>query len=420
MHRFKFRKGELFCENVPVRKIAKSVGTPCYVYSLGTFNDHFQKLKKAFEGIETIICFSVKSNSNLSVLKMLVDQGAGLDIVSGGELFKAKRVKADPKKIVFASVGKHEDEIRDAVKAGILLFNVESEAELEVINRVASQCGKVQNVALRINPDVQAKTHKYITTGTKDNKFGMDLETAFRIYTTAYRYPSLKFNGVHLHIGSQITESAPFVKAVTRASDFVNRLRLAGVYMEYLNIGGGLGIVYSKERPQTAAQFAKAIKPHLKKLNLKVILEPGRFISGNSGILVTSVLYWKESYHKKFAIVNAGMNDLLRPSIYSAYHEIVPVIQKSRGTGNKIKHVDVVGPICESGDFLGKDRLLPRLFPGDLLAVMSAGAYSFTMSSNYNSRPRIPEVVVAGTKFAVARRRETYDDLIKAEKIVSL
>jgi len=418
MHRFKFRNRELYCENVPVRKVAKSVGTPFYLYSLGTFLDHFRKLKKAFSGIDHLICFSVKSNTNLTVLSELVRAGAGLDIVSGGELYKALKIKVSPKKIVFASVGKAEKEIREAVEAGILLFNVETEAELEVINRVACRLNKIQNVALRINPNVQPKTHRYITTGSKENKFGLDIPTAFRIYMESYRYPFLKFAGVHLHIGSQITESKPFIKAIRRAMDFVARLQRSGIFLEYLNIGGGLGIIYSDEKPQTAAQFARAVKPLLKKMNLKIILEPGRFISGNSGILVSRVLYWKETQSKTFAIVDAGMNDLLRPSIYSAYHEIVPVLQNHKKKSKLVPHVDVVGPICESGDFLGKNRSLPKLGTGDLLAVMSCGAYAFTMSSNYNSRPRVPEVVVKGSRFLVARRRETYKDLIQGERIV--
>lgn len=419
MHRFKYKGNELFCEDVAVREIVEKVGSPCYIYSLGTFLDHLHKLQAAFKAFKPLICFSVKSNSNLSVLKKLVQAGAGLDIVSGGELYRAKKVGAKADRIVFASVGKTEQEIYDAVEMGILLFNVETEEELEVINRVACQLNVVQQVALRINPEVKPKTHKYITTGSKENKFGLDMETAFRLYTESYRFPFLKFAGVHLHIGSQITEPTPFVRAIERAQDFITRLNRSGIFIDYLNIGGGLGIVYKNEKPQTAQAYAKAIYPLLSKLNLQIILEPGRFISGNSGILVTQVLYWKRSRNKTFAIVNAGMNDLLRPSIYSAYHEILPV-QKKRGKSELVPHVDIVGPICESGDFLGKDRVLPRLFPGDLLAVMSAGAYGFTMSSNYNSRPRVPEVVVSGRKFALARRRETYDDILAHEKVVAL
>lgn len=417
MHRFHFRNRELYCEEVPVAKIAKAVGTPFYLYSIQTFLDHYRRLRDAFKELKPLICFSVKSNSNLTVLHELHQAGSGLDIVSGGELFKALKVGTDPKRIVFASVGKTEEEIEAAIRGGILLFNVETEAELEVINRNARRLEKTQAVAIRINPDVEADTHHYIRTGTKESKFGLDLDTAYRIFMEAYRYPSLRFSGIHLHIGSQITDSKPFVQALKKAAEFVGKIRRNGVPLEYLNIGGGLGIIYSNEKPQTADQFAKAVLPILRPLGLRLILEPGRFISGNSGILVTKVIYWKTSKTKQFLIVDAGMNDLLRPSIYGAHHEIVPVDQRPV-SGKPVPNVDVVGPICESGDFLGKGRSLPRLHPGDLVAVMSAGAYGFTMSSNYNSRPRVSEVAVNGKHFAVARARETYEDLIRLEKIV--
>lgn len=419
MHFFKFKNNELYAENVPVRRIVQKVGSPVYIYSLGTFLDHFHKLRRAFAPVNSLICFSVKSNSNLTVLKTLTKAGSGLDIVSGGELFRALKAGADPKKIVFASVGKTDEEIAAAIRAGILSFNVESEEELVAIDRVAAKMKRRQNISLRINPDVQPKTHHYITTGSKGNKFGVDMETAYRLYTEASRFPFLRFSGVHLHIGSQITESAPFVKALGRASDFIGRLRAAGVEIDTLNIGGGLGIIYSNEEPQTADAYAKAVLPILKKLKVRVILEPGRFVSGNSGILITRVLFWKSSPTKTFAIVDAGMNDLIRPSIYGAYHEIVPVVRPS-ASAKLLPEVDIVGPICESGDFLGKGRKLPKLKTGDLLAVMSAGAYGYVMSSNYNSRPRVPEVVVRGSKFAVARRRETFADLIRGESIVNV
>ncbi len=417
MHRFEYRGAELYCEDVPVSRIAKSVPTPFYLYSLGTFMDHFLKLKKAFDDIDCLVCFSMKSNSNLTVLRKLLAAGAGLDIVSGGELFRAKRVGADPKKIVYASVGKTEAEVAAGVKAGIGLFNVESQAELELINRVACDENRIQDIAVRINPDVQAKTHRYITTGSRENKFGLDVNTAFRMFSESYRYPFLRFSGVHIHIGSQITESGPFVRAIRKLLDFVSRLRAAGIFIDSINIGGGLGIIYSDERPQTADQFAKAVKPLLKDHNLRVILEPGRFISGNSGILVTRVVYWKEAREKTFLIVDAGMNDLIRPALYNAYHEILPVTKKR---GREKRKVDVVGPVCESGDFLGKDRLLAQMGPGELLAVMSCGAYGYVMSSNYNSRLRAPEIIVKGRRFYVAKRGETYEDLIQGEKILAL
>ncbi len=420
MHRFKFKGNELYCEDVAVSQIAKKVGTPFYLYSIGTFLDHYLKLKDAFKSVDPLICFSAKANSNLTVLASLVKHGAGLDIVSRGELHRAKKVGVAPSKIVFASVGKTPLEIEEAIRHGILMFNVESMQELEVINSVACRLGKTQKVAIRLNPDVAPDTHHYITTGSKANKFGIDMQTAYKLFIESYRYPFLRFAGVHIHIGSQITDSKPFVKAIRKALEFIDSVRFQGNPVEYLNIGGGLGIIYSKEKPQTAKDFADAILPLFRKYEhktgLKIILEPGRFVSGNSGILVTSVIYQKHSPTKTFVIVDAGMNDLIRPSFYGAHHEIVPVIKK-RGRV-KDRHVDIVGPICESGDFLAKDRKLAPVAEGDLLAVMSAGAYGFVMSSNYNSRPRAAEVVVRNRKFLIARQRETLEDLLRNERIV--
>jgi len=419
MHRFEYRRNKFYCEDAPVAKIAAAVGTPFYLYSIGTFLDHFLKLKEAFKAADPLICFSMKANSNLTVLKALVGKGSGLDIVSGGELFRAKKVGVDPRKIVFASVGKTQVEIEEAIRSGILMFNVETVQELDVINRAAQKLKTRQKVALRLNPDVAPDTHHYITTGTKENKFGLDRDTAYRLFMDSYRYPFLRFAGVHIHIGSQITDSKPFVKAIKRALEFVDQVRSAANPVEYLNIGGGLGIIYSKEKPQTAKEFAQAVLPLFKGRrlgkDLKIILEPGRFISGNSGILVTKVIYKKKSPAKSFLIVDAGMNDLIRPSLYNAYHEIIPV---TRVNGRAAETVDVVGPVCESGDFLAKNRKIPTAEVGDLLAVMSSGAYGFVMSSNYNSRPRVPEVVVKGSRFFVARRRETRADLIRNERIV--
>jgi diaminopimelate decarboxylase len=420
MHRFEYKGKELFCESVPVSRIAKEVGTPFYLYSIQTFLDHFLKLRKAFGSVNPLICFSMKANSNLTVLKALVNQGSGLDIVSGGELYKARKVGVDPKKIVFASVGKTEQEIEEAVRCGILMFNVESVQELDMINKVAFRLKKKQKVAIRLNPDVKPGTHHYITTGTKQNKFGLDVKTVYKLFMESYRYPHLKLAGIHMHIGSQITDAKPFIEAIQKALAFIDSVRFSGSPVEYLNIGGGLGIVYSKEKPQTAQDFADAILPLFKKYNLgkelKLVLEPGRFVSGNSGILVTKVLYRKSTPAKMFLIVDGGMNDLIRPSFYGAHHEIVPVL-KAR-TKSEYKHVDVVGPICESGDFLAKGRKIAAVREGDLLAVMSCGAYGSVMSSNYNSRPRVPEVVVKGARFYTARRRETRDDLVRLEKIV--
>jgi len=418
MHRFKFKGSKLHAEEVAVSRVAKAIGTPFYLYSIGTFLDHFLKLKRAFSDMDVMICFAMKSNSNLTVLKKLVQAGAGLDIVSGGELFRARKVGANPRRIVYASVGKTEEEIAAAIKAGILFFNVESSAELAVINRVACQLDKIQDISLRINPEVKLKTHRYITTGSKENKFGLDMTTAFRLYVEAYRYPFLRFSGVHLHIGSQITEAGPFIEAIKKAGDFISNLRASGIFIETINIGGGLGIIYSQEKPQSADEFARAVKPILKPLNLRVILEPGRFISGNSGILVTKVLNVKTAKEKTFVVVDAGMNDLIRPSLYDAYHEVVHVIKKSGRS--EMKSVDIVGPVCESGDFFAKDRKLAPAEAGDPLAVMSCGAYGYVMSSNYNSRPRVPEVVVRGRRFFVAKRRETYEDLVRGEKILDV
>ncbi|MBI4432949.1 MAG: diaminopimelate decarboxylase [Candidatus Omnitrophica bacterium] len=420
MHRFSFKHNELYCEDVPVRTIAQAVGTPFYLYSVGTFLDHYRKLKEAFKAAKPLICFSMKANSNLTVLSALVRSGSGLDIVSGGELFRAKKTGVDPKKIVFASVGKTREEIEEAIGCGILMFNVESAAELEVLNDVAGKLKTLQKIAIRLNPDVAPDTHHYITTGGKANKFGLDRDTAYQLFASAARYPHLRFSGVHIHIGSQITDAKPFIKAIRRSLDFIDAVRAIGCPVESMNIGGGLGIIYSKEKPQTAREFAGAVLPLFKKHNvgkdLKLILEPGRFVSGNSGILVTKVLYRKSAPTKSFLIVDAGMNDLIRPAFYGAYHEIVPVVKvKKRGA---LRNTDVVGPICESGDFLAKDRKMALSRAGDLLAVMSCGAYGFVMSSNYNSRPRVPEIVVRGKKFFTARRRETREDLVRLETIV--
>ena len=422
MHRFAYKGKEFYCEETPVSKIAAGVGTPFYLYSIGTFLDHFMKLKKAFAPIDPLICFSMKANSNLTVLKALVGRGSGLDIVSRGELFRAKKVGVDPAKIVFASVGKTELEIEEAVRHGIFMFNVETLQELDVINAVARRLKTAQKVAIRLNPDVAPDTHHYITTGTKQNKFGIDMETATKLFSDSDRYPFLRFSGVHVHIGSQITNAKPFVKAIRKALEFIDRVRAAGATsVDTLNIGGGLGIIYSKEKPQTAQQFADAVLPILqsyrKKHPLRIVLEPGRFISGNSGIFVTKVLYEKRTPAKAFLIVDGGMNDLIRPSLYGAYHEILPVVKKN--VKARYSRVDIVGPVCESGDFLAKERSLPTARVGDLLAVMSCGAYGHVMSSNYNSRPRTPEVVVKGKHFFIARRRETLADLVKQERIVS-
>ncbi len=413
MHDFHFKKSELFCEETRVDAVARAVGTPFYLYSYKTLTDHFRKIKAAFAPVEPLICFAMKSNDNLSVVKTLLNEGAGLDIVSGGELRKALTLKANPKKIVFASVGKTEEEITLAIRAGILLFNVESVPELEEINRIAKKMGRTVQAAIRVNPDVAAATHEWITTGTLKKKFGIDLRSTRTIFKSQKRFSNVKISGLHVHIGSQITTGKPFLRAIKKVIEFINVLRQDGVVLEYLDIGGGLGIIYKDENPQTAQQFADIILPFLQKTGLKIIMEPGRFIVGNAGIFVTKVLYIKDNGYKKFVIVDGGMNDLIRPSLYHAYHEIVPVKtrQSSKFTA------DIVGPVCESGDFFAKDRAIPKVTKDDLLAVMSAGAYGFTMASNYNARCRVPEVMVKGNKFFLIREREKFQDLIKGEKI---
>lgn len=412
MHEFKYKNNNFYCENLKVEDLACRFGTPLYVYSRKTLIDHYLKLKSAFAQIDPLICYSVKANSNLAILKALVSHGAGLDIVSGGELFRALKVGCPAQKIVYASVGKTDKEIATAISKGIFFFNVESLAELENINRISGKLKKITRVAIRINPDVEAKTHKYVTTGKLTNKFGIDLNSAYTILLMRSKFKNLNICGLHIHIGSQITESAPFVAAIKKVSDFIQRLKLRGIKLEYLNIGGGLGIIYDRESPQTAQIYAGKIIPLLKRTGLKIIMEPGRFIVGNAGILVAKVLYIKHTPKKKFIIVDAGMNDLIRPALYSAHHNILSLRKNL-----KTEKADVVGPICESGDFLAKERLIPKVKEGEYLAVMGTGAYGFSMSSNYNSRLRAAEVMVAGNKAAVIRKREVLEDLIRNEKI---
>ena len=410
MHDFKYKNNQLYCEEIKVQDLASRFGTPLHIYSYNTLTDHYIKLRKAFWQVEPLICYSVKANSNLAILKALVDKGAGLDIVSGGELFRALKAGCPANKIVYASVGKTEVEIATAITKGILFFNVESLPELRSIDRITRSLGKITRVAIRINPDVEAKTHKFISTGKITNKFGIDFNNAYKILLLRGKFKNVKICGLHIHIGSQITESAPFVAAIKKVADFIKKLESKGIKLEYLNIGGGLGIIYDNEAPQTAQVYADEITPFLKKTGLKIIMEPGRFIVGNAGILVTKVLYIKHTPKKKFIIIDGGMNDLIRPALYGAYHNILPLRKIS-----KTEKADVVGPICESGDFLAKERLIAKVKEGDYLALMSAGAYGFSMSSNYNSRLRAAEVIVDKDKVAVIRKRETYRDLIRNE-----
>lgn len=413
MHDFQYKNGELHCEGVPVRAVARRVGTPFYLYSSSTLTSHFRAFDTAFAGVPHVICYALKSNSNAAVLRLLGREGAGADIVSGGELFRALRAGINPSKIVYAGVGKRRDEIEYALKIGVLMFNVESGEELHALNQAAGDMRTTARIALRVNPDIDPKTHAYISTGLKENKFGIPIEQALEYYQTAKALPNLEIVGVHHHIGSQITETQPFVDALEKVVRFVRELRAAGIAIKHIDIGGGLGITYKDETPPNPRDLAEAVRPLLKESGCSLVLEPGRAIVGNAGILVTSAVYHKNSGDKKFLIVDAGMNDLIRPSLYEAYHEIKPVLEPA---SRETEVVDVVGPICESGDFLAKDRELPVVRQGDLLAVMSAGAYGFSMSSNYNSRPRVAEVLVKGSEFCVVRERETYNDLIRGEK----
>jgi diaminopimelate decarboxylase len=412
MHHFEYRGGELYAENVPVSTLVAAYGTPLYIYSAATLRRHFEAFDSAFAGLPHLTCFSVKANSNLSVLKTLAAMGAGLDIVSGGELYRALAAGVAPEKIVYSGVGKRAAEIEQALDAGILMFNVESMGELERLSDIAARLGKVASVSLRINPDVDPKTHPYISTGLKKNKFGLDIEHSLAAYAKAQELPGVTPVGIDCHIGSQLTSISPFLEALDKILAFREKLSTMGIETRYLDLGGGLGITYNEEEPPHPKEFGKALTDALKGLPITLILEPGRVIVGNAGILVTETVYTKKTPSKDFVIVDAGMNDLIRPSLYESYHAIREVRPAGRGTLN----VDVVGPICESGDFLARDRDLPAVAPGELLAVFSAGAYGFTMSSNYNSRPRAAEILVDGDNVIVARRRETYEDLVALER----
>ncbi len=418
MHHFEYRNGEMFAEAVPVRRIAKQVGTPAYIYSLATLKRHFRVFDKAFAAIPHIVCYSVKANSNIALLRAFVKEGGGLDIVSGGELFRALKAGADPKKIVFSGVGKKKEEIEYALSSSILMFNVESDEEMVVLNEVAAALGLKAPVSLRINPDVDPQTHPYISTGLKKAKFGVDIKRSLECYRKAVSLPNLEVLGVDCHIGSQLTSVAPFVDALARVREYLDRvlvgsLKKEGAQIRYLDLGGGLGISYKDETPPHPEQYAQAIMQGLEGLNITLILEPGRVIVGNAGILLTEVQYLKETDEKYFVIVDSGMNDLIRPTLYGSYQAIQPVVEKN---SDKII-ADVVGPICETGDFFAKDREIAKPRRGDLLAIMSAGAYGFTMASNYNSHPKPPEVLVDGDQYYVVRARESFEDLIRGEVI---
>ena len=413
MHHFKYQKSELYCEDVPLSLIAEKVGTPFYVYSHATLMQHFDAFDGAFADTKHLTCYSMKSNSNKALLALFASRGGGVDIVSGGELYRALAAGVDPSKIVFSGVGKSLTDLEYAVSSKILMFNVESPQELLKLNQVARAAGKKARISIRVNPDVDPKTHPYISTGLKENKFGIGVEEALRQYEIATTLDGLDVVGVSCHIGSQLTLTSPFVDALRKLKELIARLEKMNISIRYLDLGGGLGITYDNELPPHPKQYAQDIKSELASSDWTLILEPGRVIVGNAGALVTKVLYAKTSHEKNFFVVDAAMNDLMRPSLYGAYHGILPL---KITPGEKLT-ADIVGPICESGDFLAKKRLIEPLVPEDLIAVMSAGAYGFSMSSSYNSRPRVCEVMVKENRFEIIRQRETFEDLVRGESI---
>ncbi|MGE5842186.1 MAG: diaminopimelate decarboxylase [Deltaproteobacteria bacterium] len=413
MHHFHYRNSELHCEDVPVSRIAKEIGTPFYLYSHATLKQHFRAFDDAFGDLPHLTCFAMKSNSNMAILRLFALEGGGADIVSGGELYRALRAGVDPGKIVYSGVGKTTEDMEYALQSGILLFNVESSQEIVLLDQIAAKVGKKAAVSLRVNPDIDPQTHPYISTGLRENKFGIDIRQALEEYSRVSGLKNLRVSGVSCHIGSQLTRLSPFVDALKKLKDLIAQLQGMGISVSYLDLGGGLGITYNQEEPPHPREYAKALRDELDLKDVTVILEPGRVIVGNAGILVSKVLYRKTTAEKSFIIVDAAMNDLIRPSLYGSFHGIEPVKAKHL---RKIK-ADVVGPICESSDFLAKDREMESFEPGDLLAVMSAGAYGFSMSSNYNSRPRVAEVLGKGDAYYIIRARETYEDLVRGEKI---
>jgi diaminopimelate decarboxylase len=416
MHYFEYRGDgdELYCEQVSLRKIAQEVGTPAYVYSEATLERHVRVFDEAFHSVPHLICYAVKANSNIHLLRRFAEWGTGFDIVSGGELFRVLRAGGAPEKVIFAGVGKTADEIRYALDAGILFFNVESSSELELIHTIARDTNRRARVSIRANPDVDPRTHPYISTGMQKHKFGVSLPEARELYRTVRQLANIDVVGVQCHLGSQITEMGPFEEALASLRKFVTELRADGLSLQYLDFGGGLGISYNAEEPPSPAVYGSAVAKVAKDLEVTAVLEPGRVIVGNAGILLTTVLLKKNQGSKKFLIVDAGMNDLIRPALYGSHHQLWSVT----GQNSKLEKetVDVVGPVCESADFIAKDRVMPVLQPNSLIAVMSAGAYGFCLSSNYNSRPRAAEVLVSGSAYEVIRKRESYEDLVRLEE----
>ena len=414
MDHFNYKNGELHAEDVPLSAIAAKYGTPAYVYSRATLSRHYRAFDEALAGIDHRICYAVKANSTLAVLQVLARLGAGFDIVSGGELQRVLRAGGDAAKVVFSGVGKSAAEIVQALDAKIYCFNVESETELQRLSAIAAQRGLRARIALRVNPDVDARTHPYISTGLKENKFGVDIGDAERLYALAQSLPGIEVHGVACHIGSQLLELSPFLDALDRVLALIDRLAVNGIRLQHIDVGGGLGVRYHDETPPEPAQWARALRPKLEGRGLTVMTEPGRAIAGNAGILLTRVELLKPTAHKNFAVIDAAMNDLIRPSFYDAWHEVLPVQEQAT---TQAQTWDLVGPVCESGDWLARDRSL-ALAEGDLLAFRTAGAYGFVMSSNYNSRPRAAEVLVDGGQMHLARARETIDDLLRGEALL--
>lgn len=413
MQHFTERNGELYVEDTPLSAVAERFGTPCYVYSRAAFTQQYLSYAQALGSHPGMICYAIKANSNLAILNMLAKLGAGFDIVSGGELERVLRAGGNPARIVFSGVGKSAEEMARALDVGIFCFNVESEAELELLAEVAAQKGKIAHVSLRVNPDVDANTHPYISTGLKENKFGIAIERAPAVYARAAQLPSLAIKGLDCHIGSQLTQLTPFLDALDRLLLLVDELAANGIHISHLDLGGGLGVTYRDETPPPVADYMAAIKTRLGDRKLSLMFEPGRSISANAGVLLTKVMFLKPTEHKNFAVIDAAMNDNIRPALYQAWQDIRPVKPRA----STVTKWDLVGPICETGDFLGKDRDL-AIEPGDLLAVMSAGAYGFSMSSNYNTRGRAAEVVVDGDQMHLARARETFEDMIRGEMLL--
>jgi diaminopimelate decarboxylase len=424
MEPFHFRNGQLYCEAVSVAELADSFGTPLYVYSQNAILETLNALLTAFAAVDPLICYAVKANSNLGILKVVAEHGSGFDVVSSGELYRVALAGGAAEKTVFAGVGKTDDEIRQGLETGVLMFNIESEAELEAVARVAASLGKVAPIALRVNPDVDPKTHRYISTGKKESKFGMDIERTERAALAAVRIPSVRMIGMHMHIGSQITSTEPYAGAVAKGVELIGRLRKLGHPIAWYNMGGGYGINYKGGEAKSIEEFARVIVPGVKGVNCRLAIEPGRVMVGNAGILVSRVLYTKQSGDKRFLIQDAAMNDLIRPALYESFHRIWPVavpagllpaFEDGETAVEGTEPWDVVGPVCESGDFLARDRFLPRIDRGALIAIFSAGAYGMVMASNYNTRPRAAEVLVDRGQPRLVRRRETHEDLVRQE-----